>query len=341
MTYQEVLKASAGKLGPHCKACPVCNGKACKNTIPGPGAKGSGSGFIRSYDKWQEILVNLDTIAENTPVDTSFNLFGKTYDYPFFAAPIAGLNLHYGDKYNDEEFNSILAPACADAGICAFTGDGLQFEIFAAGCRAIERAKGCAIPTIKPWSNELVFKRIDAAKAAGATNIAMDIDGAGLPFLKNLVPPAGRKTVEDLRELIEYAQMPFILKGIMTVRGALKALEAGASGIVVSNHGGRVLDQCPAPSEVLSEISDAVDGEMTVFVDGGIRSGVDVFKAIALGADAVLIGRPFVNMVFGDQEAGVKTYVDKIGEELRDTMEMCGVHNLSEINRDCIFGYKL
>ncbi|MDQ9893225.1 alpha-hydroxy-acid oxidizing protein, partial [Acinetobacter baumannii] len=77
------------------------------------------------------------------------------------------------------------------------------------------------------------------------------------------------------------------------VKGALKALEAGASAIIVSNHGGRVLDQCPATAEVLEDIVKAVNGKMKIFVDGGIRSGVDVFKALALGADGVVIARPF------------------------------------------------
>ena len=135
------------------------------------------------------------------------------------------------------------------------------------------------------------------------------------------------------------AGKPFILKGIMTVNGALKALEAGASGIVVSNHGGRVLDQCPATAEVLPAIVDAVGGKMTVLVDGGIRTGMDVFKALALGADAVLIGRPFVNMVYGGGAEGVQVYVDKLQSELADTMAMCGAHKLSDIRRSMIFGY--
>lgn len=112
-------------------------------------------------------------------------------------------------------------------------------------------------------------------------------------FPENMTPPAGSKTVEELKEIISYAGVPFILKGIMTVNGAKKALEAGAAAIVVSNHGGRVLDQCPATAEVLPEIVEAVGGKMTILVDGGIRSGMDVFKALALGADGVLIGRPF------------------------------------------------
>ena len=123
------------------------------------------------------------------------------------------------------------------------------------------------------------------------------------------------------------------------MRATKKALEAGASGIVVSNHGGRVLDQCPATAEVLPAIVDAVGGKMTILVDGGIRTGMDVFKALALGADAVLIGRPFVNMVYGGGAEGVQVYVDKLKAELADTMAMCGAHKLSDIKRSMIFGY--
>ena len=86
----------------------------------------------------------------------------------------------------------------------------------------------------------------------------------------------------------------------------------------------------------VGEIADAVGGSMKIFVDGGIRTGTDVFKALALGADAVLIGRPFVPMVYGDGAQGVATYIEKIGSELRDTMAMCGVHTLGEITRDCV-----
>ena len=72
MTYQEILANARTCMGPYCKSCPTCNGLACKNTVPGPGAKGIGTGFIRNYQKWQELCVNMDTICENKPVDTSF-----------------------------------------------------------------------------------------------------------------------------------------------------------------------------------------------------------------------------------------------------------------------------
>ena len=339
MTYQEILANARTCSGPHCKACPVCNGLACKNTMPGPGAKGIGTGAIRNYQKWQELCVNMDTICENKPVDTTARLFGREFVLPVFAAPVGAMQLHYGDKYNDLEYNDILVSACAQAGIAAFTGDGTNPAVVEAAAEALKKSGGLGVPTIKPWNIETIREKMDLVKAAGPFAIAMDIDAAGLPFLKNLTPPAGSKTVEELKEIVKIAGKPFILKGIMTVSGAKKALEAGASGIVVSNHGGRVLDQCPATAEVLPAIVDAVGGKMTVLVDGGIRSGMDVFKALALGADGLLIARPFVTMVYGGGADGVQVYVEKLRAELADAMAMCGAHSLSDINRSMIFGY--
>lgn len=339
MTYQEVLANARTCMGAFCKSCPVCNGVACKNTIPGPGAKGTGTGAIRNYQKWQELCVNMDTICGNVPVDTSYDFFGHRMALPVFAAPVGAVQLHYGDKFDDLAYNDALVSACAQAGILAFTGDGVNAAVMEGAAKAIARQNGCGVPTVKPWNMELIEQKMALVNTAGPYAIAMDIDAAGLPFLKNMQPPAGSKTVEELSQIAKWAKKPFILKGIMTVEGAKKALEAGASGIVVSNHGGRVLDQCPATAEVLPAIADAVGGRMTILVDGGIRSGMDVFKALALGADAVLIARPFVNMVYGGGAEGVQVLVDKLKAELSDTMSMCGAHQLSDINRSMIFGY--
>ena len=336
MTYQEVLENARTCVGPYCKACPVCNGRTCRNTVPGPGAKGIGTGFIRNYDKWQEVCVNMDTICANQPIDTSFELFGRTFALPVFAGPVGAMKLHYGDKYDDLTYNNVLVDACAKAGILAFTGDGTNPAVMKGAADALKKNGGLGIPTIKPWNMATIEEKLTLVKAADPLAIAMDIDAAGLPFLKNMQPPAGSKTVDELREIAALAGKPFILKGIMTARGAKKALEAGAKGIVVSNHGGRVLDSCPATAEVLPEIVDAVGGKMKIFVDGGIRTGMDVFKALALGADAVLIARPFVTMIYGGGAAGVKVYVEKLKAELDDTMAMCGAHSLSEITRDMV-----
>ena len=337
MTYDEVLKSARGNMGPYCKVCPVCNGAACKNQMPGPGAKGVGDNAVRNYQKWQEIRVNMDTIHENKPIDTSVELFGRTFKYPFFAGPVGAMTLHYGEKYDDLAYNNLLVDACAKGGIAAFTGDGTNAKVMEGATAAIKAAGGLGIPTVKPWNLETIREKMERVKASGSFAVAMDIDGAGLPFLKNLTPPAGSKTVDELRDVAEMAGVPFIIKGIMTRRGALKAKDAGAAAIVVSNHGGRVLDQCPATAEVLEDIVEAVGGRMKILVDGGLRSGVDVFKALAMGADGVLLGRPFVTAVYGGAAEGVQCYIDKIGGELEDTMRMCGANTISDISRDMIF----
>lgn len=336
MTYQEVRQAARGNMGP-CLACPVCNGAACANTIPGPGAKGSGKVFARNYGAWQEILLNMDTIAPMAVPDTTFSFLGEQFAIPVFAAPIGVVRNHYGDKLSEETYDRMLIRGCREAGIAAFTGDGLKREIFSTACEAMAK-EGFAVPTVKPWNRDLVFEKIDEAKKAGAKWLCMDIDAAGLPFLKSTTPPSGNKTVAELAEIIQYAGVPFILKGIMTPRGAEKAIQAGAAAIVVSNHGGRVLDSVPATAAVLPEIVRAVDGRVKILVDGGIRTGQDVFKALALGADGVLIGRPFVTAVYGAAELGVSAYVQELKSQLQDTMAMCGVASLSEIGPDCLYG---
>lgn len=101
MNYNEVLANARENIGKLCKACPVCNGLACRNTVPGPGAKGVGDTAIRNYQKWQEIRVNMDTLCAPKAVDTSLELFGKKFKYPFFAGPVGAVNLHYSDAYDD------------------------------------------------------------------------------------------------------------------------------------------------------------------------------------------------------------------------------------------------
>ena len=335
MTYQEVLEQARTCMG-KCHACPVCNGLACKNTVPGPGAKGLGTGAIRNYQKWQELCVNMDTICENGDVDTSYDFFGHKLTIPVMAGPVGAVAMHYSDKYDDLRYNNVLVEGCAKAGILAFTGDGTNPAVMEGAADALKANGGCGVPTVKPWNLDTIRQKMDLVKAADPCAIAMDIDAAGLPFLKSLNPPAGSKTVEELRGIIADAKVPFIIKGVMTARGAQKAVEAGASAIVISNHGGRVLDQVPATAEVLPEIAEAVNGRCKILVDGGIRTGVDVFKALALGADAVLIARPFVNAIYGAGAEGVQVYVDKLAGELADTMSMCGAHSLAEITRNMV-----
>ena len=144
---------------------------------------------------------------------------------------------------------------------------------------------------------------------------------------------------KNLRKLKNSTKLPFIVKGIMTVEDALMAVEAGVDAIVISNHGGRVLDCTPGVCEVIPSIAKAVKGKITILADGGVRTGVDVVKMIGLGADAVLIGRPFVTASFGGKTDGVKTYVENIKNELKSTMILTGCQSIRDIDSKVIYNY--
>ena len=197
MNYNELLENARVCIGDYCKACIECNGKVCRNQIPGPGAKGVGDTAIRNYDKWKEIRINMDTLTENKKVDMSVDFFGKKFKYPFFAGPVGAVNLHYGDKYNDMTYNNILVSTCAKEGILAFTGDGTNPEVMKAATSAIKSVDGIGIPTVKPWNIDTIKEKIQLVKESNAIAVAMDVDAAGLPFLKNMNPPAGAKSVQE------------------------------------------------------------------------------------------------------------------------------------------------
>ena len=335
MTLNEIRNEAKGKMG-YCNSCEICDGKACTNMMPGPGAKGSGVVAIENFNAWKEIKLNMDTISDSGDITTTTEIFGKKLSIPVFVGPISNVQKNYSKLYKEHEFADIIVGRSKDAGICAFTGDSNDTNVMDAGLNAIKNNDGFGIPTIKPWDKNKVNEILLKVKEAKAFAVAMDIDGVGLKGLDYSKGLAATKNENDLHEIVNSLDVPFIVKGIMTVKGAKKAIDAGAKGIVVSNHGGRVLDGTPATANVLKEISDFAKGKCKIFVDGGIRNGIDVFKAIALGADATIIARPFVQVVFGDKENGIKTYVDSLINELKETMNMCGARKITDIDFDMV-----
>lgn len=334
MDYGEVLAKARELLKPHCLVCNQCDGVACKGRVPGVGGKGTGSSFIKNYEYLAQVRIVMDTIYENRGQDTSIELFGRIFKAPIFAAPIGGININYNDVISEIDYAKAVVTGTVEAGCAAFTGDGADEVYFNAPLEPIKSVGGVAVPTLKPWKNEKVFEKINTIERLGVMAVAMDIDSAGLVHLAKSGKPVFSKTVENLKEIVTFTKLPFLLKGIMSAKGAEKAVAAGVYGIVVSNHGGRVLDFTPATCEVLPEIRRSVDKRVKVFVDGGIRTGVDVFKALALGADAVLIGRPYALMAIGNGADAVRLYTEKLIRELKETMLMTGCTSLDDITLD-------
>ncbi len=336
MNYQEVLAHAKTVIGPHCKVCPECNGVACRGRIPGPGGKGSGLGFVRNYQALRDIRLVMDTVYEPAPVSTKATLFGREFSLPVFAAPVGAVGLHYSDAYDDLSYSRAVLEGCLAAGTAGFTGDGVKDEVYRGTIEAIKSLGGGGVPTIKPWSLNEVLVKARMAEDAGAFAFAMDIDAAGLAVLAMQGKPVAPMSVDTLSRIASSVRIPFVLKGIMTASGARKALEAGARGIVVSNHGGRVLDETPSTIEVLPSIVEAVGGKLTILVDGGFRSGLDAFKALALGAQGVLMARPFTWAVYGGGAEGARLLLEKVRAELAEAMVMTGAASLAAIRPEMV-----
>lgn len=337
MNYKEVLKEARGNLNKSCRVCPTCNGVACAGEVPGMGGKGTGDAFKVNIEALAAYKLNMRTIHDAKDPDTSLELFGKKMDIPVFAAPVSGTTLNMGGKFSEEEYISWVISGCLSGGIFPMVGDTAVDSFLTTNLAELEKQGGNGIAIIKPWENANVIEKIKLAEKAGAFAIGMDIDACGLITLALHGKPVMPKNVQEIKEIVESTNLPFILKGIMTVDEAKLAVEAGVDAIVVSNHGGRVLDQTPGVADVLQEIAEEVKGKVIILADGGIRSGADILKMLALGADAVLIGRPFVTASFGGKAEGVKAYIHFLKSELKSAMVLTGCKTIKDVNSRILY----
>lgn len=320
----------------YCRVCPVCNGRVCAGEVPGMGGLGTGAAFQANITALDRKKLVMRLVHDVTAPELSLSLLGLDLSLPVLAAPIGGVAFNMGGKRTEEEYIKAIVDGCVRAGTIGCTGDGVPPEILDSGLAAVTAADGMGIPFIKPWEDEELFRKIDKARQSGARVMGMDIDAAGLVTLRKMGRPVSPKPVSALREVIRRADRPFIIKGVMCVEDAELALEAGAQAIVVSNHGGRVLDQTPGGADVLPEIAARMKGRLVILADGGVRSGVDVLKMLALGADAVLIGRPFSVAAVGGLADGVAMYVEKLRTELLQAMVMTGTASVRSVSPDIL-----
>lgn len=332
MDIQTIREEAKKNLKGSCRVCSLCDGRACSGEVPGMGGVGTGSGFRANIEALAGYRLNMRTLHGAVNPDTRFSLFGMALATPVLAAPMTGMSYNMGGALSEREFIGAIVNGSVDAGSLGFSGDGADPELYDSGLEAINAAGGRGIPIIKPREQKEIEKRIRRAEESGAPAVGMDVDGAGLVTMALKGQPVGPKTPAQLREIISSTGLPFIVKGIMTVDEAVMAVNAGAAGIVVSNHGGRILDHTPGAADVLPAIAGEIKGSAMVLADGGVRTGVDVIKLLALGADAVLVGRPLVVGACGAGAAGVKFILEKMTGELKQAMILTGCAGLKDIS---------
>ena len=197
---------------------------------------------------------------------------------------------------------------------------------------------------VKPYKdNKLIFEKIEQAEKCGAFAVGMDITSCfGVKIGDKVVRPdlMEPKTLDDIKSYVSAAKLPFILKGVLSVQDAKKAMEAGVSAIVVSHHGGATLDYAVPTLKVLPDIVRVIGGTIPVLVDGGMSRGSDVFKALALGADGVLAGYAIMAGLAAEGAEGVEKMIRGITEELNRFMTLTGSVDLDSISQEVIWNLK-
>lgn len=337
MDMKTVRAHAREQLKGFCRVCPVCDGRACAGEVPGMGGTGTGDAFKANIDALAKVRLNLRTIHGVKSPDLSLTLWGRKLDMPILGAPITGSPYNMGGKMTEEEFIGEMVAGALIAGSICMTGDGADPTMFDSGIKAGKDNMGGSIAIIKPREQKVIIDHLRTAAETGVLAAGMDVDGAGLITMALKGQPVGPKTSAELREVIAASRLPFIVKGIMTPDEAENAVNAGAAAIVVSNHGGRILDSTPGAAEVLPEIAARIKGKAIIFADGGVRSGVDVLKLLALGADAVLVGRPLVIAAFGGGREGVALYLKQLKNELLQAMLLTGTQDVKRVSPDIIY----
>jgi 4-hydroxymandelate oxidase len=265
--------------------------------------------------------------------DTSTSFLGQNLSMPILGSSTAGIE-KYNHTIDEVDFCRMTIRGCREAGSLTFRGDTWFYTLDNhPGMEALEQEGGSGIPIFKPRSQEDLKRLIERAERAGCPGVGIDLDGCGSTIMASHGHPVFRKSRKEIEALTKTTSLPFIVKGIMCADDADGCADAGVQVVSVSNHGGRVLDHTPGVAEVLPSIVERVGGRVIITADGGIRTGYDVYKMLALGADIVLSGRDVIRGAVGGGTRGVKLQMERFQSTLAKAMVMTACPGTKDISR--------
>jgi len=304
-------------------------------------------------EDWKRIRLNPRVLVDVSTIDLRTQILGQSFDLPILLAPAA----FHGLCHRDAEMATLEGANAAGATMVTSSYSNQPVEALAA---AAKRPLWFQLYT--QADKEMTRQLVERAEAAGCKAICVTVDtpvlGArqressssfrlpehlGLPNLNLSPAQVGRAagfsqllnpalSWRDIEWLRSITRIPVLLKGVLNPEDALRAIEAGVAGVIVSKHGARNLDTLPSTAEALPRIADKVQGKLLLLVDGGIRRGTDVVKALAMGAKAVLVGRPYLYGLAVAGPAGVTRVVEILRSELSMAMALTGRRSIAEID---------
>lgn len=315
-------------------------------------ASGAGDEVTVGWNReaWNRIPIRPRVLADVARLDTRLTLLGRELPFPILLAPSA----YHRAVHPEGERATARGAGAAGAAWVVSTGTNTPIEEIAREASAPLWFQ-LYVQSDRGFTAELVRRVEDAGCEALCLTVDTPVlgarnrqsragfrlpDGVGVPYYSDVntgrrrldTSEKGVLTWDDVAWLRGIARVPVLLKGILTAEDAQRSVEAGVEGIIVSNHGGRNLDTLPATAEMLPEVVERVAGRLPVLVDGGIRRGTDVLKALAMGADAVLVGRPYLYGLAVEGAEGVRRTVEILRRELELAMALAGRASLAEID---------
>jgi 4-hydroxymandelate oxidase len=317
--------------------------------------------------RFDRLIIRPHFLAHDvSKIDTSTTLFGKKLDHPIFICPTGGKNcvFHNGEQevaYGAGSSNTMMITSGGiDSVLDAGKGPKVWWQFTTAaelrtknqmvdfaeklqdlGCTGISvtvdiyhvshRERSIHNKLVRSWCNAGGIPRDAKGELAYKADEIVWTTGDFPP-----PRPFPTPTWDTLQRLKEASELPVIVKGVLTAEDTERAVKYGLSGVIVSNHGGRQLDQVGGTIEALPECVQAANGKIPVMIDGGFRRGTDIFKALALGASAVGIGRPYLWGLGAFGRRGVDRVIELLRAELASDMGMAGVANISQIDRSFV-----
>ncbi|MBY8988314.1 MAG: alpha-hydroxy-acid oxidizing protein [Candidatus Lokiarchaeota archaeon] len=346
MTLTKVREEAKKKLMGVCGVYKLCDGdsmRICQGQSYGRplgfGGVGSGASFNNNILALKKLKLKMKLIGDHFEADTKYDFFGKELSMPIMGASVSGVNSFGGENViSEKEFCRSVVLGCKDAGTLGWRGDTYTYSLENSyGIDAIAEAGGFGVKIAKPREQEVIIEFFKKAEKSGCVAVGVDIDGCGSYAMSTHNKPVFKKSFDDLKELVTSTKLPVVIKGVMSVEDANLAKEVGAAAIVVSNHGGRVLDHTPGTAEVLTQIVGKFKGKIRIIVDGGVRTGYDVLKMLAIGAESVLIGRDIVRAAVGAGIDGVRIQMEYLQKTLAKAMIMTNCNNLKGIGSDILY----